>query len=347
VRIAVVSPYAFDAFGGVQEQVALLVRHLRAAGHTAWAVAPGSEGPEGTRHVGGITRVRANKSLAPLTLDPRTVRRVRAAVEDADVVHVHEPFMPLASLAVTLGGTPPAVGTFHADPGPVVRSLYRGGAFLLRRLARRLAAVTAVSEVAAAAIAPFTECVIVPNGLETGAYAPGGAKAAGRVAFVGRDDKRKGLDVLLEAWPRVAAHVPGAVLRVVGAERTTGPAGVEFLGRVDEEAKRRELAEAAVFAAPNLGGESFGIIVVEGLAAGCAVVASDLPAFRAVAGKAARFVQPGHPLELGDALSAALHEAGPAGDEAVIARSRAAAARFDGSAVAARYTALYEKAAGG
>ena len=147
-----------------------------------------------------------------------------------------------------------------------------------------------------------------------------------RVVFVGRDEPRKGLDVLLEAWAAVTAAHPGAVLRVIGSSRGEAPAGVAFLGRVSEAVKRTELASAGVLVAPNLGGESFGIILIEGMAAGCAVVASDLAAFRAVAGDGAVLVQPGDAGALGTALGSLL------GD-----RDMAASVAGEGSRVVDRY----------
>src|SRR3972149_1327720 len=127
MKVAVVSPDAFDAPGGVQDQVERIVGWLRVEGHDAWAVAPGSGGPEGTRHVGWFRSVRANRSRAPIAIDPRVVRKVGRAGAGADVVHVHEPFMPMVSLGAILADTPPTVATFHADPGPLVRRAYRIG----------------------------------------------------------------------------------------------------------------------------------------------------------------------------------------------------------------------------
>ena len=324
MRVAVVCPYDLAAPGGVQDQVVRLVTRLANAGHPAWAVAPGSGGPDGTRHVGRVRSVPANRSRAPIGLSRGTARRVRAAVADADVVHVHEPLMPMVSLAVLLGPTPPAVGTFHADPGAVVRGVYRGAAPVLRRLVSRLHVVTAVSPVARSAIARIADARIVPNGIDVEAFAaPGVERVGGRVAFLGRDEPRKGLGVLLEAWPAIRAAVPQAELRVIGAERDPAPEGVEFLGRVPEAVKGAELASAEVLVAPNLGGESFGIILTEAMSAGCAVVASDLPAFRAVAGAAARYAEPGDSDALAAAVSglltdpAAIEHAAAAGTEIV------------------------------
>lgn len=345
MKVAVVCPYAFDAHGGVQDQVARIVGWLRDAGHQAWAVAPGSGGPDGTRHVGRYRSIPANRSRAPISLHPRMGRTVAAAVDDADVVHVHEPFMPMVSLGAVLADTPPKVGTFHADPGRVARGAYRMAGPLFGRLARRLSAVTAVSEVAAGAIRGFADPTIVPNGIDLEAYQRGGITRIGdRVVFVGRDDLRKGLPVLRAAWPQVRRAHPAATLHVVGSAGEDGD-GVVHLGRVSEERKAAELAAAAVMAAPNLGGESFGIVVLEGLASGCAVVASDLAAFRAVAGNAADYVAPGDPDALASSIVRLVGDPGAAGTRGVAGRERSR--RFGRSEVLAGYLAAYESALAG
>lgn len=337
MKVAVVSPYAFEAPGGVQDQVATLVGWLRDEGHDAWAVAPGEGGPEGTRSVGSYRLIPANRSRAPIALSPFVGGEVERALEGAEVTHVHEPFMPMVSVAALRRAPGAVVGTFHADPGAAVRRLYRAGAVALRRLAAHIDVATTVSEVAASAVEDLVEVRIVPNGIDLERLAPTGEREPGRVLFIGRDEERKGLDVLLQAWPMVRAAAPDARLRVVGTSRESGPVGVEFLGRVDEVAKHAELSAAAVLAAPNLGGESFGIVVLEGLAAGCAVVASDLEAFRAVAGDAARYAAVGHPYELADAIVTAL-ASGPTGGEAQAAR------RFGREAVLAGYLEAYRDA---
>lgn len=342
MKVAVVCPYDLGAFGGVQGQVISLVNWLRDAGHEAWAVAPGTGGPPGTRHVGPVVSVPVNRSRAPITFHPGAVARVREAVTGAEVVHVHEPLVPVTGPAAVLTGGAPRVGTFHADPGPVVSRLYRGAAPLLRRLLGRLAVATAVSPVAAEAVRPFLAARVVPNGLDTARYLPAGGKAGGRVVFVGRDDPRKGLDLLLQAWPLVRAAVPAARLRVVGAARPCAPAGVAFLGRVGEEAKLRELAEAEVLCAPNLGGESFGLVVAEGMAAGCAVVASDLPAFRQVAGACARLTPIGDATALAEALITVLSD--PVESGRLARAGLQEVARFDRSAVLAGYLSAYRDA---
>lgn len=342
MKVALVCPYAFEAHGGVQDQVTRLVRWLGAAGHEAWAVAPGDAGPPGTRSVGSWRSVRANRSAAPIAIDPRVIRRVAEAVAGADVVHVHEPFMPMVSLGAVLAAKPPVVGTFHADPGTFARNAYRVADLVVRRVVSRIAVATAVSEVAASAVPSITAIRIIPNGIDLEDYAKGGAVVPGRVVFIGRDDPRKGLDVLLQAWPRILRDVPGASLRIIGADRPSGPAGVTFLGKVDESTKRAELGKAAVVAAPNIGGESFGIVVLEAMAAGRAIVAADLKAFRGVAGDSVRWSPVGDPVALGRAVADVL--ADPEAQERLGAAARKRAAAFSGAVVARSYLIAYRDA---
>ena len=342
MKIAVVCPYAFDTYGGVQDQVARIVGWLRESGHESWAVAPGSGGPEGTRHVGGFVSVRANRSRAPIALNPMVVKRVAAAVDDADVVHIHEPFMPLVSLGAVLARTPPKVGTFHAAPGRISRGFYRGGSWFLRRVARRLAATTAVSRIAADALGPVAKPDIVPNGIDLTSYPKDAERVPGRVVFVGRDDPRKGLDVLLDAWPHIRRRSPDATLHVVGVDRSDLIDGVRYLGRVSEERKCEELGHAEVLAAPNWGRESFGIIVLEGLASGCVVVASDIAAFRSVAGDAAAYFTPGDSDALAEEVSEILGSAGRFAEMAAAGKQRSR--RFGREEVLGGYLSAYESA---
>ncbi len=335
MNIAVVCPYALDRFGGVQAQTIGLVERLRGEGHAAWLVAPGRTGPERARLVGSTITVPANRSSVPVALSPGVPGRVRRAISGADLVHVHEPLMPLVSWSA-LAAIVPIVGTFHADPSDLIRRSYRIAGPVLG-IRRRLAAVTAVSRVAAAAVEPlFDEVTVIPNAVEVGTV-PDMDRVATRVAFVGRDDARKGLDVLLEAWPGVVAAAPDAELVVIGTDRTDRP-GVRFLGRIPDADKMAVLAGAAVFCAPNLGGESFGITLVEAMAAGCRVVASDLPGFREVLGGLGDLVPPGDPEALAGALVTALAAPEDPG------RWRERAAEFDWSVVVPRYLDVYRTA---
>lgn len=341
MRVAVVCPYDLSRPGGVQHQVEGLVGRLREAGDEAWAVGPGCPTDLGV-DTGGTVTIPVNGSASPIALGPSTVRRVRSAVSTADVVHVHEPFVPLVSPAALSSGRP-RVLTFHADPPAWARSGYRLAAPALRRLVGS-SVCTAVSDVAAAAVRPIAPVEVIPNGLDVASYLPDGDGDPWQVAFLGRDDPRKGLDVLLEAWDEVQAGRPQARLVVGGAHRPGRP-GVEFLGRVDDPAKRRLLARSSVLVAPNLGGESFGIVVAEGMAAGCAVVASDLPAFRAVLGDTGILVPPGDPAALSGAIAGLLDEPDRARRLGVEARNRAG--RFDWAAVVAAYRSAYLRARSG
>lgn len=345
MKVAVVCPYAFDAHGGVQDQVRRIVLGLRAGGDDAWAVAPGEGGPPGTRSLGSWRSVPGNRSRAPIAIDPRVVRRVAEAVEGADVVHIHEPFMPLVSIGALFVDSVPLVVTFHADPGTFARQAYRFAGPLIRRAAGRIAVATAVSAVAASAVPGIPAIRIIPNGIDLDAYGSDEDGVPGRVVFVGRDDPRKGLDVLLQAWPRVLRDVPGASLRVIGADRPSGPVGVTFLGRLSEEDKCVELAKASVIATPALGGESFGIVVLEGLASGRAVVASDIEAFRAVAGDAAVFAEAGNPVALGRAIAAVLGDSERQRSLGSAARERAG--MFSTTIVLRAYRAAYRDAVDG
>jgi phosphatidyl-myo-inositol alpha-mannosyltransferase len=339
MRVAVVCPYDLGLPGGVQQQCLELARHLDAIGDDAVVVGPGS-GP-GTVTVGGSFSVPANRSRVPLTLDPRSWSRLRAATRSADVVHVHEPFIPLAGWTA-LRLHQPTVLTFHADPARWTRGLYRTAAGPLGRLidGRPL---TAVSPVAASALPDrWGEPELVPNGIDVAAYRIDVDRHPHRVAFLGRDDPRKGLDVVLDTWPAVRQRFRDAELLVIGASRPHPVSGVSFLGRVDDDGKRSLLAGSAVFVAPNLSGESFGIVVAEAMAAGCAVVASDLPAFRHVLDGSGTLVPPGDGPALAEAIMDRL--ADPSETEKDGRLGRAAAGRFDWSRVVASYRAVYESA---
>ena len=342
MKVAIVCPYDLGAHGGVQDQARKLTAWLQEAGHDAWLVGPGTKGPPGVRLVGPVTVIRANGAATPLALSPSAWGRTAEAIVDADLVHVHEPFMPLVSQAAVAQARAPVVGTFHADPSRTVRRLYRVAGSVLRRVADRLAVSTAVSPVAAGALDGIFSTRIVPNGIDVASFRPV-TKNPNQVAFLGRDDLRKGLGVLLEAWPQVTASVPAARLIVAGVGQDRGThAGVTFAGAVGRDRKRRILGESAVFCAPNTGGESFGLVVAEAMAAECAVVASAIAAFVNVVGDAASLTKPGD----SEALAAAIVNllAHPAERERMAAQGLARVGRFDRAVVLAGYLEAYEAA---
>lgn len=342
MKVALVCPYDMGVPGGVQDQVRRLSKWVAAAGHDVRLIAPGESAEPGFVSVGPTTVVPANGAATPVALAPRVAGAVVAALLDADVAHVHEPLMPQVALAAMRKSQVPLVGTFHADVSPVAAGVYRFGKPLIRRWLQRLAVITAVSPIAARVVADTGRVRIIPNGIDVDEYAAT-TKHSGAIAFLGRNDERKGLPVLLDAWPHIRTAHPHAALTVIGADnpgREIG--GVRFLGRVSEERKREVLATSEVFCAPNLSGESFGIVVVEAMAAGCAVVASGLPAFVRVAGEAARFVAVGDAVGLAGAVVALL--ADPSETARLGSAAAAASLRFGRDNVAGAYLTAYEDA---
>ena len=307
VNVALVCPYDLGIPGGVQDQVVKLAGWLRDLGHDATVVGPGNEGPDGAVLLGSTKIVKANAARTPISLNPRMRARIETAVSDSDVVHIHEPLMPTVSLSAARIVDRPTVGTFHADPPRWARTGYSTLAPILSRVLGHLDVITTVSPVSLSAVGHLGDVRVIPNGIDVDVYR-GHAKTPGRVVFLGRDDPRKGLDVLLEAWTTVQRRCPTATLHVVGAERDPSITGVTFLGRVSEEAKREELASGEVFVAPNLGGESFGIVVAEGMAAGAAIVATGIPAFLHVIGEAGEIVAPGDHVGLADRITDVLRD---------------------------------------
>ncbi len=339
MKIGLVSPYDLSRPGGVQAQVLGLAKSLEAGGDEPLVIGP--ELPDGISGVdlGRSFVVPGNGSKVPISIDP-TVRRVmRSVAASFDVLHVHEPLMPTVSLSALRVGVP-VVATFHAAPGEMgIRFYNLLGGLITRILGPNVRKVSAVSETARAPIPPGLHVAIVPNGIDVASLQVDVERNPRRVVFLGRDEPRKGLDVLLEAWPLVLEEVPGVELVVMGAERDLP--GIEWMGRVDDDVKTEMLNSAAIYVAPNSGGESFGIVLLEAMAAGAAVISSDLDAFTDVGGDAARYFKNGNPESLSNEIvrmlrhediRSALSEAG-----------RARAAEFDWGFVSAAYRTLYEE----
>lgn len=359
MRIGLVSAYALDVPGGVQDQVLGLARHLAAAGHELCVLAPGPS-VRGSVTAGPAVGVPGNGSVARLTLVP-AFGRVRRWAAGLDVVHLHEPLapgLPQAALRGAATGGPPLVATGHAcsDSGLLVAA-----APVLRRRLRAAACVTAVSRHAAATLARIGVAAdeLVPNAVDVPVMAPDTARPPGRragpptVVAVGRlAEPRKGIDVLLAAWPEVRRGT-GAELLLVGPGRPRGgrrlPDGVRLVGRVPDAARDALVGAADVVVAPHRGGESFGLVVAEAMARGRPVVASDLPAFADLlaagpAGDAAGLlVPPGLPGPLASALVRVL--ASPGLGDRLGAEGRARAARLGWQAVVPRWLEVYRRAA--
>lgn len=339
MRIGVVCPYDLSKPGGVQQQCIGLVSALQMAGHRVELVGPGS-GDTWTS-VGSSLSVAINGSRAPVAAHPRVFRTVRQALYNSDVIHIHEPFVPAtgpAALSLSL----PTVATFHADPSRPMRGAYRLAGRAIRRVMKGTT-VTAVSPVAASAVRSLGLRVrLVANAIDIPRFRNGVVRRMPRrVAFVGRDEPRKGLDVLVSAWTIVRSKIPDAELVVVGARRRPID-GVTFLGRIDEERKIGVLQSSVIAVAPNLGGESFGIVLAEAMAAGCAVVASDIPAFRFVTAGAGRFVEPGDVFGLAAALLDLLEQ--PETRNRLASDAASVVERYAWDTIANRYVALYHEA---
>lgn len=347
MHVGLVCPYDLGHPGGVQQLTVELADQLRLRGDEVTLVAagkrslPGGPGRDvGIVPVGRPFIVRGNRSRVPVTLSPASWSRAREALSEVDVVHVHEPMVPLVGwVGLSIGG--PTVATFHADAPQWVRTLYRWSPFIVGRMRR--AVITAVSAAAADALPDsWGPVTVVPNAIDVASYRLEVGRVRRRIAFLGRDEPRKGLDVVLSAWPHIRQAVPDAELVVMGASRDEQIDGVSFRGAVTAGEKRRLLASSSIFVAPNTGGESFGIVVIEGMAAGCAVVASDLPAFRPVLGDAGVTFEVGDAHGLAQAVVALC--ADPDGMAEIAARGRSHVRQFDWSVVVGQYRAIYEKA---
>ena len=337
-----VSPYDMGAYGGVQNQVLLLSEALGSLGHQVTIVGPGQLRTKGRFVSLGPSRVvRANDSNAPISLRPNVIPRLRRAVALADVVHVHEPLMPLIGVAARWTGKP-LIGTFHADPSPFVRSVYRRFPPLRWHL-RSFASLVAVSETAHSAVGAFGDIRIVPNGVQTDSI-PSRQRVPGRVLFVGRNDERKGLDIALAAIRLVRQVHPDVELVVVSPDEVAASDHVTVHRGIGDAAKLDLLASAEVFIAPNRRGESFGLTVAEAMAAGCVVVASDLKAFRDVVGDAGVFVPVGEADSFAGAIMRLLDDGSRLATLATAAAIRAT--MYSIETTAAAYSEMYVAAVG-
>jgi phosphatidylinositol alpha-mannosyltransferase len=353
VRVGLVCPYSLTLPGGVQEQVLGLARTLRAMGHQARVLGP-CDGPPpdvGVIPLGNCLPTQANGSVAPIAPDPscalRTIRALRD--EQFDVLHLHEPCAPGATVTALVQAPAPIVGTFHAAG---VSGAYRWLRPLTRWLAGRLTIRCAVSEDAQALASRYLggTYTLLYNGIEVDRFAKATPwpKKGPTVLFLSRHEARKGLEVLLCALERL----PSTVTLWVASDgpetgslrlRTTDPR-VQWLGRISEEEKARRLRAADVLCAPSLHGESFGLVLLEGMAASTPVVASDLPGYRNVAqdGREALLVPPGDSAALGSAIGRVLES--PETARSLQAGGDARALEFSMERLAERYAELYERA---
>jgi len=354
VRIAQVCPYSLSIPGGVQSQVLGLARTLLSRGHDVSVLAP-CDGPPPAEFVialGKSIPTSANGSVAPIAPDPlcalRTIRELRRG--GFDVLHLHEPLCPGPTLTALLVTDRPKLGTFHRAGASLAYDRLRPVA---RWAARHLDMRCAVSEDArsTAAAALGGEYDVLFNGIELDCFAKADPWPTDRptIMYLGRHEPRKGLAVLLDAL----ADLPREVRLWVGGHgpqtrqlraRWGGDERIEWLGVLGDEEKAARLRGAHVLCAPSLGGESFGVVLLEAMAARTPIVASDIPGYRQVAHPGdALLVPPACPGELADALKRVLSE--PSTAAALVASAEARARTFAMEGLAAAYCERYERLA--
>jgi phosphatidylinositol alpha-mannosyltransferase len=370
LRVGIVCPYSFDVPGGVQFHVRDLAEALIAQGHTVSVLAPADEDtpiPPYMTSAGRAVPVRYNGAVARMTFGPVTAARVRRwlAAGDFDVLHLHEPVTPSLGMLALWIAEGPIVATMHTA---LVRSRALQMAYpLVRQSLEKISARIAVSEDARRTLVEHMggDAVVIPNGVYVDRFARAepdprwtGTPDAPTVAFLGRlDEQRKGLPVLLEAVPAILRERPGTRFLVAG-RGDTGPddvrallgddaGAVEFLGAITDDEKAALLRSVDVYCAPQTGGESFGIVLVEAMSAGAAVVASDLGAFRRVLDDGAA----GTLFTAGDAADLAATLLRVLDDDGLREKARAHAAdivqRYDWSHVTAEVLTVYEMVSAG
>lgn len=370
LRVGIVCPYSFDMPGGVQFHVRDLAEALIAAGHEVSVLAPAADDtpvPEYLVPAGRAVPVHYNGSVARLTFGPVTAARVRRwlAAGQFDVLHLHEPVTPSLGMLALWIADGPVVATFHTA---IVRSRSLQLAYpLVRQSLEKISARIAVSEDARRTLVEHLggDAVVIPNGVYVDRFSSAarderwtGAPGAPTIAYLGRlDEPRKGLPVLLGAVGRVLDEVPGARFLVAGrgetgqdqAQEVLGAraASVEFLGGLSDEDKARLLSSVDVYCAPQTGGESFGIVLVEAMSAGTPVVASDLGAFARVLddGSAGVLFRTGDSVDLADTLLRVLGD--PELRRTVADHARQVVRRYDWSTVSDQVLTVYEMAVAG
>jgi phosphatidylinositol alpha-mannosyltransferase len=365
MRIGLVCPYTWDVPGGVQEHVRGLADALIDLGHHVSVIAPAEDEPVEPSYVvpaGRAVPVPYNGSVARLSFGFLSAGRVRRWLKegDFDVVHVHEPTAPSLSLLACWVADGPLVATVHTAM-PRSRALHVAQPILASAL-EKISGRIAVSEAARTTLVEHLggDAVLIPNGVcvarfEKADPLPGWPGEGGTLGFLGRiDEPRKGLAVLLEAFGKLAADRPGLRLLVAGPgdaqeELDELPPGVRervvLLGQVSDEDKVRVYHSVDVFCAPNTGGESFGIVLAEAMAAGSPIVASDLDAFRRVlrGGRAGELFENGNPDDLAAAVARMLDD--PARRARLAAAASVAVREYDWQVVARDVLRVYEAVA--
>ena len=362
MRIGIVCPYSWDIPGGVSAHVADLAEALIRMGHHVSVLAPAEFDellPDYVVSTGKPRAVKYNGSVARLSFGPIAARKVSKWIEDGefDVLHVHEPLAPSLSVLACWAAKGPIVATWHSsmDKSRMMLTLSKLAQTAMEKVSARIA----VSEAARATLIKHVggDAVVIPNGVDVSTFTNakpmfGWPGANQSIVFLGRgDEPRKGLSVLVEAYPEIRRQHPQVRLLIAGPGEPDDTlkklsredrASVTVLGMVAPQDKASVLASGTIYVAPNTGGESFGIVLLEAMASGTPVVASDLEAFKRVLdnGKAGITFENENSDDLAKVVSNLLSD--PARCAELSAQGKLRAAEFDWSVVAERIVDVYE-----
>jgi phosphatidylinositol alpha-mannosyltransferase len=366
VKIGIVTPNYYPYPGGVTEHVHHTYLELERLGHSVRVVTSAfgrgeTPGERNVIRVGRSVLVPGNGSLCPVALGPRMAARLRDvfAREAFDVLHVHEPFMPMLCLAALRAADTPVVGTFHASNDSAIgyRLFRRALAPYAAKLTKRIAVSRAARETVGGPLGGVYQ--IVPNGVDVerfSAAAPIPELEDGRlnILFVGRMEPRKGAKFLLAALPEIRSKLPDSRVTFVGGGpltwfyRSYVPRSygdyASFEGRVSGDMLPRYFATADVYCSPATGGESFGIVLLEAMAAGAAIVASNIPGYRDVVTheETGILVPPRDPSAIAEAIVRLGQDEALRGD--LVANARRAVERYSWDRVAGEILDVYEEA---
>ena len=362
MRIGIVCPYSWDIPGGVSAHVNDLAQSLIRMGHYVSVLAPAEFDellPDFVVSTGKPRAVKYNGSTARLSFGPLVARKVSKWIEegDFDVLHVHEPLSPSLSVLACWAANGPIVATWHSamDRSRMMLTLSKLGQTAMEKVSARIA----VSEAARATLIKHVggDAVVIPNGVDVSIFTnatpmfgwPGPNLS---IAFLGRgDEPRKGLEILVDAYPQIRKSFPNVRLLIAGPGEPADTlkklskvdrASVTVLGMIAPQDKPSVLASGTIYLAPNTGGESFGIVLLEAMASGTPVVASDLEAFEQVLdfGRAGITFENENSDDLARVVCELL------GDEAkrteLIRQGRLRAAQFDWNVVANEIVNVYE-----
>ena len=372
MKIGIVVPFSWSFWGAVVEHAELQAAALEALGHDVRLIMgndpPGQftrvlhprvgrhdEPPANVVPVGRSVIVPANGSLPNIVLSPRAFGRIRRVLERErfDVLHLHEPMTPVICTATLMLARAPLVATFHAsgDLGWMRFGTPLWG-FLVDRVDYRIA----VSERARASQQRWLpgDYDVIPNGVLVPDEAPVGDREH-RIVFAGRQEPRKGLHVLLAAWPEIHRRsglrltVAGAdplAVRLLLARHRVPDAGIDVVGFLSQEDLTDTLLRAKALVAPSLGQESFGMVLTRAFACALPVVASDIPGYREVLDPAASVsVPPGDERALVDAICGLVSDEGRREQLGVAARE-IAVERYSWPGIARRLEGVYEQVTG-